>query len=79
MKRQQIRVGGRWANKETDRVAIITRILYQLVYPHTVEYKYERPLRYKNPIYEYMTRDPFTRRTRVPYRTFRLNFKKACS
>lgn len=72
MKRQQIRVGGRWANKESGRIAVVT----QIVYPRFVEYKYARPLRYKNPLYEYMTPEPFTRRTRVLYGKFVLNFKR---
>jgi hypothetical protein len=71
--RQQIRVGGRWQHKESStRVAVVT----QIVYPHAVEYKYGRTLRYKNPLYEYMTPEPFTRRTKVPYRKFILNFKR---
>lgn len=70
--RTQIRVGGRWQHKESDRIAVVTQILY----PHFVHYKYERPLRNKTPFHEYMTPDPFTRRTKVPYRVFVLSFQR---
>lgn len=64
--RTQIRVGGRWQHKESARIAVVTQILY----PHFVQYKYERPLRNK------MTPDPFTRQTKVPYRVFVLSFQR---
>ena len=70
--RTQVRVGGRWAHKKSARVARVTRILY----PHFVEYKYERPTRTKSPWHGYMTTDPYTRRTRVPYRVFVLGFER---
>ena len=70
--RTQIRVGGRWARKGSGRIAVVTQILY----PRFVEYKYARPTRYKNPFHEYMTREPFTRRTRVWYGSFVLNFER---
>lgn len=65
--RTQIRVGGRWQRKESDRIAVVTQILY----PHFVQYKYERPLRNKT-----LTSDPFTRRTKVSYRVFVLSFQR---
>ena len=70
--RTQLRVGGRWANKKSGRVAVVSQILY----PHNVWFKYERPLRHKDRQREYMTREPFTRRTKVPYRCFVLNFTR---
>jgi hypothetical protein len=68
MRRSQLRAGSRWIHKKTQRAAIVTSI----VYPHAVEYKYERPTRW----HVYMTTIPYTRRTRVRYRTFLLNFEK---
>jgi len=72
MRRTQIRVGGRWARKDSDRVAVVT----QIVYPHFVEYKYERPMRSKGLYHGYMTTEPYTRRTRVSYRRFILHFER---
>ena len=70
--RTQIRVGGRWQNKASDRIAIVTQILY----PQFVEYKYERPLHYKNRFVEYNTREPYARRTKMSYRRFILGFER---
>lgn len=73
MRRQQIRKGGRWIHNRSQRSAIVSFI----VYPHTVEYKYERPTRVKDPWHGYMTTEPYTRRTRVSYRHFITNFERA--
>jgi len=71
----QVRQGGRWVHRRSQRVAIVTTI----VYPHSVEYKYERPTRTKGLYHGYMTTEPYTRRTRVSYRSFVTNFEKARS
>lgn len=70
MRRAQLKKGGRWAHKRTRRVAVVTGILY----PHHVEYKYERPTRWKTPGDH--TREAYTRRTRSSYRHFLLNFER---
>ncbi len=71
MRGTQIRKGGRWKHNKAQRIAVVTGI----VYPHSVEYKYERPTRWKQP--GDWTREPYTRRTRVRYRIFILNFSPA--
>jgi hypothetical protein len=70
VRRQQIRKGGRWIHKKSQRVALVTGI----VYPHSVEYKYERPSHWKQP--GDWTREPYTRGTRSSYLRFLLNFER---
>jgi len=70
VKRAQIRKGVRWVHKKSQRGAIVTSI----VYPHFVEYKYERPTRWKQP--GDWTREPYARRTRSSYLRFILNFER---
>jgi hypothetical protein len=70
--RSQIRVGGRWQHRASSRIAVVTRI----VYPHFVEYKYERPTNPWSPWYPHPGTSPYTRRTRVKYRRFILNFER---
>jgi hypothetical protein len=71
VRRAQIHVGGRWQHRANSRVAIITWI----VYPHFVEYKYEQPTRRgSDPWHGPVGTEPYTRRTRVSYRRFILNF-----
>jgi hypothetical protein len=73
--RTQIRVGGRWQHMESDRTAIVTQILY----PHFVEYRYERPTRTRGLYHGHMETEPFTRRTKVPYRVFVTRFTRPSS
>lgn len=73
--RTQIRVGGHWQRKDSDRIAIVTQILY----PHFVEYKYVRPTRTRGLYHGYMMTEPYTRRTKVPCRVFVTSFTRAAA
>jgi hypothetical protein len=72
VRRTQIRTGGHFTHRRSGRVAIVTSIMY----PHTIEYRYVRPRRQRDPWDYPPIVTPYTRRTKMSYRRFILTFKK---